>query len=268
MNEYISLLILAIIQGLTEFLPVSSSGHLAINQYLLNWPKENPLFLDVMLHTGTLFATLIYFKNKIKSLLRDLIINIKNPLYFIRDESGKILTGIILATIPTGIIGLSLEPLFISLSKNIQMLSIIFFIMGITLISTKKIKKGTKKLNLLDTILIGIVQGIAVIPAISRSGSTIAYLMLRGYPLNFSFMFSFLISIPAIFGASLIEIFKAFKSGGFKPFYTIGAIISFISGMLALKWLNRIINRQKFYKFGYYLIVLSIILFITGNIKK
>jgi len=272
MNEIIALVLLACIQGFTEFLPVSSSGHLALTQYFIGWPNNNPLFFDVLLHFGTFLSTLYFFRKKLVELLKEFFIFIKKPSLFFSEKDGYILSGIIIATIPTGIIGLALKSLVENMVSSVWLLAPSFLITGIFLIISEKFssKKSSYKTNisLADSLFVGIVQGIAAIPGVSRSGSTIAYLLLRGYKPSIAFLFSFLISLPAVFGANLLEIRHAFSDNLFKPIYLIGIIISFITGVLALKILRMSIDRKKLGFFGYYLLAIGIFITYIFIIKQ
>ncbi len=241
----IKYIILGIIQGVTEFFPVSSSGHLVIMQKLLGL-SGNEVALSVVLHLGTCAALLVFFARDILGLLRSI----------------KLLALVITVTIITGIIGLSGKDFFEQLFVSTRAVAISLIITGIILILTKKFSGYARKdLNLKDAAVLGIVQGIAIIPGISRSGITISTLLFRKIDRQTSFKFSFLASIPAVCGAALLEaghITKALKvvpAGSFLA----GFMASFATGILALWLLKIILNKAKLYYFGYYCIIVAIL---------
>lgn len=242
----IKYIFLGIIQGLTEFLPVSSSAHLAIFQDLFGL-KNNQLLLDIVLHLGTLLAVVVFLFKDIRRLLK-----------------GKVLLYIFLATAITSIVVIRgkefFEDLFLS-SKNV---ALPLLITGIILLCTKKFtqgRRGISDLKIGDALWFGIVQGLAVIPGISRSGSTISTLLFRNVEREAAFKFSFLASILAILGALFFKL-EAFSQVGFLEFryMALGFLTSFLSGLLALKILLLVIRRAYLHLFGYYCLVLAGIL--------
>lgn len=241
MLKFISL---GIIQGLTEFLPVSSSGHLLILQKVFGM-TGNELELSLVLHAGTALALILFFIKDIKNLLRD----------------RKSLSLIIIVTIITGIIGISGKDFFEKLFVSCQCVSFTLMVTGIILLLTRQFMDGKRnKAGIADALILGATQGIAIIPGISRSGITISTLLFRRINRETSFKFSFLASIPAIMGAILLEakeIGFAFKLN-FANF-SIGLIFSFISGVFSLWLLKRVVLKAKLHYFGYYCIALALI---------
>ncbi|RJP29621.1 MAG: undecaprenyl-diphosphate phosphatase [Candidatus Omnitrophota bacterium] len=238
-------IILGVIQGVTEFLPVSSSGHLVILQHIFG-VSEKELAIALILHLGTLLSLVVFFYKEIIGALRD---------------RQKILL-IIIVTAATGIIALSAKDFFESLFNDIKPVGISLFVTGIMLVLTKFINTGIKRdsISKKDSLLMGIVQGIAIIPGISRSGSTISALLFRGIDRKAAFSFSFLASIPAILGAFILE-FKEVEFGikGDALSMCAGLFFSFICGIASLWLLKRVLIKDKLHYFGYYCIILSIV---------
>ncbi len=240
----IKYIFLGIVQGLTEFLPVSSSGHLVIVQKILGI-HANEIAISVILHLGTLLAVIIFFRKDILSLLR-------NP---------RLLGLAAIVVIITGSIGVLGKHFFEGLFSSAKAVGVAWIFTGLVLISTKKlIQLGRDKLKLKDALILGLTQGLAIIPGISRSGITISTLFYRKVERKFAFTFSFLISIPIILGAALLEARKiesAFQSDIIN--LIAGFIFSFITGLLALVILRQVINKGKFYYFGYYCLFMAVV---------
>lgn len=239
------------IQGLAEFLPISSSGHLVFFQSFLGL-KEPPLFFDVMLHVSTLLAVLLFFRKDILKVLRGGIAIIK------RREGGQeeklLLLWIVLACLPTGLIGLLFRDWFETLFSRPKMVGIMFFITGVGLWLTRwATQKGRvlKEMGWRDALWVGMAQGIAIIPGISRSGATISTALLRGLDRELSGRFSFLISIPAVLGATLLE----WKKIGASPEWStllIGMGAALGTGLLSLTFLMKVVRIGKISHFSYY----------------
>lgn len=240
----IKYIVLGIIQGLTEFFPVSSSAHLVILQKLLKM-QGNELAITVILHLGTALSLVIFFSKDILKLLKDI----------------KMISLIIIVTVITGIIGLSGKDFFEGLFSSVAPVAFALIITGVILILSKKfINKDRKELNVKDAVILGISQGIAVIPGISRSGSTICSLLFRGIDRETSFRFSFLASIPAVLGAALLEARKIVHlSSPDAKNLTVGFIFSLLTGILSLGILRLVLKRAKLHYFGYYCIFIAII---------
>ena len=235
---------LGIVQGLTEFLPVSSSGHLVILQNILGIQGEE-LTLSVILHLGTAFALIIFFFKDILRLVHNL----------------KLLSLILIVSIITGLIGILGKDFFESLFSAPRLVAGALIITGIVLILTKKFVDGQRKdLSIKDAVILGFTQAIAIIPGISRSGITLSTLLFRKIDRETSFKFSFLVSIPVIFGAALLEAKKikfALNAGIIN--FAVGFMFSLVSGLIALWLIKIIISRAKLYYFGFYCILIAII---------
>jgi undecaprenyl-diphosphatase len=252
-------IILGIIQGLTEFLPVSSSGHLVLGQHLFGI-TEPALFFDVSVHMGTLGAVLIVFRRDIllmsQALWHEVMVRLggheRHPDI---DKDGlKLVLLIIVGTIPTGLIGLGLkraEHLFSSL----PLVGVMLLITGGILWATRKIHTGSgvAGFSWSKAAAVGIAQGLAVLPGISRSGTTIAAGMFFGLDRSTAARFSFLLSIPAIIGAEILSAGDMFTGKAvLNETVLLGTLAAFVTGYAALKLLLKIVHQGRFYLFAPY----------------
>lgn len=241
--------ILGIIQGFTEFLPISSSGHL----YLIgNILKIETSFLSffVWLHLATLCVILLYFWREIYSTLRE----------------RRVAINIVLVTFITSCVAIGIKKLAGSYFDNSFFISFSFLVTASLLLFSRFFRtyKNIEECGVKDFIILGLVQGFAVIPGISRSGITIAALMKRGVKAQEAFKLSFLVAVPVILAAFVWES-KHIMSGEIEfPALAIGFIFAFISGFLALKILDRIINKEHLHIFGYYCILIGISSLLIG----
>lgn len=254
--ETLHIALLGFIQGITEFLPVSSSGHLALFSKLFGI-EEGGLFLSLILHTGTLFAVIIFFFKDLLALISSFRYS-KNPtLYYI-----------ILASIPTAIIGLLIKKVYEESSSSFLILGIFLIITGIILFLTKFFNQGEKDLTLKKSLLIGLSQGVAAFPGISRSGATISTALFLGIKKERAFSFSFLLSIPAIIGADILEFKEVFTNPKPLPFSVesliLGFFISLLTGIASLWVLKKLISKNFFHVFGYYCFLLGFISVMKG----
>jgi len=239
MNLFESI-ILGIVQGITEWLPVSSSGHLVIFNELFN--LEGNLSFYVMLHFATLLVLLIYFRKEILNLA-----NLKNKkLYFI-----------LLASIPIGFVGYFFHDFVESFFSSLLLVGLFLIINSMVLYLTKNRKDGNK-LNYKNTFIVGIAQMFSLLPGISRSGTTISASLLQNINKRDAINFSFLLGIPAFFGATLIEI----SNFSFNYTNLAGFAASFIVGYLSLMLLIKLIKENKFYIFSYYSLIVGVLLII------
>ena len=254
-------LVLGLLQGVTEFLPVSSSGHLVIVQHYL--ALERPLVLfDVALHTATLVVVLIYFRGDLSSIIGSFI---KLKLHHSQGIlERKIFYLIMVGTIPTVILGLILRVWVNLLFTRVGLTSVMLIITGIILRvgeKTKRTGRGIKEMGITDAFLIGLMQGIAIVPGISRSGATISTALLRGINKEFSFRYSFLLSIPAILGALTLSLKDALIEKIFPSHplpWIVGALSAFAAGYLSLVLLRKTVVKGKLSLFSYYCWILGI----------
>ena len=247
-------LILGVVQGITEWLPVSSSGHLVLLQQLFS--LGGSVAFDVLLHAATLIVILVVFWEDIVAILKSLI-NIR------WDDNTKLFFFIVLASIPTAIIGLAFNDFLKGLFTNMLLLGVFFIINGIILFLTKFAKeKQGKKLNWWQSILIGIAQGISIIPSISRSGATVSTGLFLGIKKEKLIKFSFLMAIPAIIGAFVMESKDLVFENPLA--LIIGSLAALIIGYFSLKLIIKIIEKGKWHYFAYYCLVLGIVILVLS----
>ena len=268
---------MGLVQGLAEFLPISSSGHLAILEYFFGI-KENMLFFAVMLHFGTLMAVFVAFWKDIWELLQELVLTIKDLIgrkgLRLDERPVRKLGGmIIVSCIPTAIIGFAFGDLFEGLYSKPIAIAIMFVITGILLILAETYGGGNRNiqnLNYRNSLFIGLIQGIAIIPGISRSGSTLFSSLICKLDRDFAVKFVFLISIPTILGSFILELPDGIKEGvtgsAWGP-VIVGVIVSFISGLFAVKVMLKVVKNRKLKYFSYYLFVLAAFVIIYALIK-
>ena len=242
---------LGIVQGLTEFLPISSSGHLVFFQSLFGL-EEPQLLFNVTLHLGTLLAVVIFFRTDIKKILQGITVVLKRKKE--SKQGARLFLWIVIATIPTGLMGVIFHDWFKSLFSKPKIVGVMLLITGLALFLTRWVKREARnmeKMGWMDSILIGVAQGVAIIPGISRAGATISTGLFCGLDRELSGKFSFLLSIPAIFGATLLEV-KKMDMGQNLWASVIGSIVAFGVGIFSLTVLMKIIKMGKISNFSYY----------------
>jgi len=266
---WVQAFILALIQGLTEFLPVSSSGHLALFGKILGL-KSPDIAFDVVIHLATLFAVVFYYRRDIFEIIVSLFNGEKRKESvsdFAKRPFRFLLFGIV-ATIPTAVVGLFLKDRIENLHSNLHVVGFCFFLTALFLFIAWEIQKKGKSKKLLDfplylPFLIGIAQGLAVLPGISRSGATITAALVFGVCAEDSAEFSFLLSIPAILGAFVLE-FKDIAGVGITFPYVIGFFTALAVGILSIRLVEVVVKKLKLHYFSFYLIVLAVVSFLIG----
>lgn len=259
-EQLVKTIILGVIQGVTEWLPISSTGHLKLAEQFLD--LKAPILFDVILHIGTLAVIFAFFRKDIKNILSALI-----SLDF-KTENGKLIPLIIAGTIPTALIGLVFGDIIENAFQDMLPIAMAFIICGIMLYLSKFGKEEKDNIGYLAAVLIGTAQGIAIIPGISRSGTTIATALLLGIKREKAFKFSFLLSIPAIIGALGLTVYKQFDKLATADLGWIeilaGMTVAMLVGYLALKLLWKILKKKKFHIFAFYCWLLGATLIILG----
>ncbi len=256
-------IILGLVQGLAEFLPISSSGHLAILQHFFEIDAEKVLPFSVLLHMGTLLSLFAVYYKDIWDLIVELIAALKDiftgkGLRVNANETRRFGYMIIVATIPTGIIGVLFNDFFSSLYNSMFAIGVSLLITGFFLWFAEKLAqkgKNIERMKFRDAFLVGLFQSVAIAPGISRSGSTIVGGLISGLDRSLAVKFAFLISIPSILGAAIMEAPDAFKSGlGSADFLPIivGVIVAAVCGFIAIKAMIRVVSGKKLYIFSYY----------------
>ncbi len=233
----IKILFLSFIQGITEFLPISSSGHLILFEKIFNYNPKG-IGLEVLLHLSTSLSIIFYFSKKIFN--------------FYKKYYKEVIFGII----PAGVVGLLFKNFFKNFFENPSFLPL-FFLLNSTILFFSR-EKGNKIIKIREAILIGISQIFSIFPGISRSGITIGTALISGCDKKSSFEFSFLMGLPLIFGSFLIEI----KEINLNIYNIFGFIFCFFIGLVSLHFLNKIIIFKKFHYFSFYTFFLSIISFL------
>lgn len=261
----LSAIFLGLVQGIAEFLPISSSGHLAVLQNVFHFQtaEEGHMFFDVLLHFGTVIAIIIAYWHDITDIVRDV-------LRFIRERNlpasqprrdypgSRLFLMIIIATLPLGVI-LPIHDTLEQLYYKTWFIGIAFILTGCVLFLSDKMPSGRKNertMRVRDAVVIGICQAIATIPGISRSGSTITAGLATGQDREYAMKFSLLMSIPAVLGANLLSFVKALGGGvdwSLMPVYLLGTAVAMVSGYFSIVLLRRIVQRGKFGNFTYYL---------------
>ena len=254
MDKLLEAILLGVVQGVTEWLPISSSGHLALLQQYFK--MENPVFFDVMLHVGTLIVILLFFREDISRILK--VVFVKREF---KTEEAKMVELIIIGNIPLAILGFtfgeSIEKLF---ESPIAIATALIFT-GTIIYLTKfsSIKKNT--ISFFDSILIGIAQAFALIPGISRSGATIATALLLGIKHEKAMKYSFLLSIPAVLAAAIGKTLSLNYQEINIYSILIGMMVSIVVGLFSLKFLKITLNKKLLYAFAPYCWILGISLF-------
>ena len=256
---YFKVVILGFVQGLTEFLPVSSSGHLALMQIFANVDNASVAY-DIVLHFATMLATLLFFCFDIYYLVKEWLAGFVSDTGRTKD-GWPIGWAVIFATFFTGCIGILIKPVVENVMQNSLCVGFGLLFTGCMLIGSHFIKAGFGHVRSSDGIFTGIAQGIAVLPGVSRSGMTILAGCALGLSKEEAFRLSFLISIPAILGATLLELFEL---GGFSKFcaelpkgWLLGSVAAFLSGLLALFILKKLVINTKWWLFGIYCLLVG-----------
>jgi undecaprenyl-diphosphatase len=275
-------IILGVVQGLTEFLPISSSGHLVVFQQLLGL-MEPGISFEISVHLGTLAAVLIFFRKDILEVNEAAVAGIRLAIagkggfsqLYVGDPGFRMAVLLAAGSVPTAIIGIVLQTqsdrLFSSISLTGAMLivtGLILVLTGLLLWLTKGVDakgRGMGEFTLGIALVIGLVQGLAIIPGISRSGSTIATGLLFGLDRRIAGSFSFLLSIPAIVGAAGLQVLMDGFGDVDMVTMVIGAGVSFFVGFLSLGVLMRIVNRGRLYLFAPYCVVAGMVVLILGS---
>jgi len=249
-------IILGIVQGLTEFLPVSSSAHLVIVPLFLGWNGiVNSIAFDVALHLGTLLALLLSFRDDWIEIIRGI------------PKRDAMIWKLLIGTIPAGITGLLLHDLFESVRSPMIIATALCIVSVLMILSERSYDEqkclGMERLNLIDVLFIGVAQSIALIPGVSRSGITIIAGLLRGLRRDASARFSFLLSTPAILGAGILETRNLLKTGGIDyGMFATGIVVSAITGYIAIRFLIRFLQRHTLLPFAYYRFFLASVIII------
>jgi undecaprenyl-diphosphatase len=263
---------LGVLQGFTEFLPISSSGHLVIAQALLDIKRPDSVIYEVLLHVGTLCAIVVVFYSRIAGLLRFVFREGWNKAKargvsraFWHDEDGRFLSLIVIASIPTAVIGFLFEKPLSSLFNQPTIVGVALCVTGLILLASRWERKTTQQVTVsqmsaLVAMVIGIAQGIAITPGISRSGITITAALVLGVARKDAADFSFILVIPATLGAVVLSL--SHSVGGLQEIGVGGALVgliaAFVSGIVALRILLRFVWKGKLYSFAWYCLMVGV----------
>ncbi|HQO33298.1 MAG TPA: undecaprenyl-diphosphate phosphatase [bacterium] len=261
--------ILGFVQGLTEFLPISSSGHLKIVEHLLGLPGgAQYLFFDCLLHVGTLLAVLLFYRADLMVLLKALLDAPKEYLIYFRtakkerelSEPVAFLSYILIGTLVTGIFALIFKDILEILFDSLPAVGFALIMTGVLLLAAKNPRKqmDPSDLSFKTAAKIGLAQGFAITPGLSRSGTTIAVALILGVKRETAVRFSFLLSVPAIGGATLLEAMETTRKVALIPALA-GAVMAFLSGLLFLWFLVLLVRKERFHVFAYYTIPLGLL---------
>lgn len=258
---YFSSFLMGLVQGLAEFLPISSSGHLAIAQNLLGMKTEVPVFFDVLLHLGTLLAVFVAYWKDICEIVVEFFRGIRDIAHHTTPKqvppARRMILLIIVATLPLVAV-LPIHEKVQALGDNMVFVGAALVVTGFLLFACDLVRKGrktAKNATLIDALVVGVGQAIATMPGISRSGMTITAGCFCGYERSFAVRFSFLMSIPAILGANVLSLVDAFKDGiiwAEVPMYMVGVITAAVVGYACIRLLKLIAQKGRFGAFSYY----------------
>ncbi len=249
-------LILGLVQGLTEFLPVSSSGHLELGAYFLNVKTENNLLFAIVVHGATALSTIVVFRKTIQELL-------KGILKLSWNSETRFATKIIVSMLPVGVVVLLFEDkVEIFFSGKILLVALMLATTGFLLLLTYYAKNQSGDVSFWKSIAIGLAQAIAIMPGISRSGATISTALLLGVNKSEAAKFSFLMVLPPILGATLLKFLDyletpAIADGIITSSLIVGFVAAFISGLIACNWMINLVKKGKLIYFAYYCFVVS-----------
>lgn len=259
--DVLSSFLLGLVQGVAEFLPISSSGHLSIAQNLLHLDTEVPEFFDVLLHLGTLVAVFAAYWQDIKDMVLEFFRGAHDLIHHSTPTpvppARRLILLIILGTLPLFLV-LPIRDKVLGLSNNMLFIGGALIVTGFLLLASDKVRKGRKtarSATWLDAVLVGLSQAVATVPGISRSGMTITSGCFVGFERKFAVRFSFLLSIPAVLGANILSLKDAIEAGvdwGMVPIYLVGVATAAVSGYLCIGLLRRIASKGRFGAFAWY----------------
>ena len=269
-------MLLGLVQGITEFLPVSSSGHLSIfqNFFGMTTAEDANLFFDVLLHLGTLVSVCAVYRRDIAAIIRDCAAFVRASGHPVpgqehrRYPGARLLLMIVLATLPLALV-LPIKDYVERLYYSTVFIGVALILTGAMLYVSDRMPRGrktAKNMGVWDALLVGVCQAVATVPGLSRSGTTITAGISAGLERQFAVKFSFLISIPAILGANLLSLFDALGDGvdwSLLPAYLLGMVTAMVVGYFAIWLVRYIVQKGKFGWFAYYCVgvgILTIIL--------
>jgi len=272
--SWLQALISGIIQGVTEFLPVSSSGHLVIFHSLFGEGDESHFAYTVFLHLATLLSIFIVFRKDIWMLIKEFIAAIADAIKGkpdFKSPGRRFLLMVIIGSVPVAIVGGSISLLgFSDALENIFVVAVMLMVTSALMFCVDKIDKGKHTeadAPYISALIVGVFQSIAILPGLSRSGSTIFGGLVGGLTKEFAVKFSFILSIPAIMGAGMVELIGVVRAGNIEVApvsWAIGFVAAAACGIVAIKLIKLLIRSKKFYIFGFYCLLASVLAFMVG----
>ena len=265
--NYLFSIAMGFLQGVAEFLPISSSGHLTLFQYFFS-PEQNPEELDmlftILLHFGTLLSVCVYYWRDVIDMIREFFLGLgdlisgRGRILGQPPEARRLVLMIVVATLPLFAVLLVKDAVDAAFS-NVTFVSAALIATGFLLFFSDRMARGRKtarNATMMDALLVGCAQAVGTLPGISRAGSTISAGMLCGFDRTFAVRFSFLMSLPAVLGANILEIVDAVQAGGVDvsklPMYLVGMVVAGVVGYFAIRLVNLLANKGKFGSFAYY----------------
>lgn len=261
---YLQSVFLGLVQGIAEFLPISSSGHLSLFQTFLGIKsaEETSLFFDVLLHLGTLIAVFVAYRKLIGEMILEFFRWIRDLAHGGTHNkpvppARRMILLIIVGTLPLFVI-LPVKDMVEQLSSNTYFIGGALLVTGTLLFLSDRMahgKKTERNATILDTVIVGFAQALATVPGLSRSGTTIAAGLFRGFDRDYAVRYSFLMSIPAVLGANILSLKDAFEIGidySLVPVYLVGVLVAAVSGYFSIRLVNLLTDKGKFGAFAYY----------------
>lgn len=280
---YISSILMGILQGVAEFLPISSSGHLALFQHFFGAEnyEETQMFFTVLLHLGTLLSVFVYYWRDVLALIREFFLGIRDICSHDEERerqapppARRLVLLIIVATLPLFLI-LPVKDAVEAAMNNATFVSLALLATGFILFFSDRMAKGRKtekSATILDAVLVGFAQALGTLPGISRSGTTISAGLLRGFNRTFAVRFSFLMSMPAVLGANILTLKDAIEAGGVDlellPVYLAGMVTAAVVGWLAIRLVNLLASKGKFGAFAWYCWIVGGVSLVAGFLIK
>lgn len=279
--NYLTAVLMGVLQGVTEFLPISSSGHLALFQHFFDMEdiESQQMFFTVMLHFGTLISIFIYYWRDILDMIREFFLGLSGLFRRGERESAappparRLVLLIIVATLPLFAV-LPVKGVIEAATGSVTFVSLALLATGFLLFFSDRWARGRKTertATVTDALLVGVAQGIGTLPGISRSGITISAGLLRGFDREFAVRFSFLMSLPAVLGATLLELKDAVEAGvdpNLIPYCVVGVLVAAVVGLFAIKLVNLLAAKGKFGAFAYYCWIVGLGSLLAGFIVK
>ena len=276
--SYLFSILMGILQGVTEFLPVSSSGHLTLFQYFFGQdPESTDMLFTILLHFGTLISVCVYYWRDVLGMIREFFLGLA-AIFSKRGTTGRppearrLVLMVIVATLPLFAVLLVKNWLDAAFS-NVTFVSLALIATGFILFFSDRMAKGHKNARtatMKDALIVGCVQAVATLPGLSRAGTTISAGMMVGFDRTFAVRFSFLMSLPAVLGANILEVVDAAASASFDlsllPMYVVGVVVAGVVGYLAIRLVNMLAQKGKFGKFAYYCWAVGAITLVAGTI--